>query len=283
MDENPHTPSLPFEDHPLDLRPERPYVAVQRGELSLALFVEQVKGVRYDAALKASLRDYGQLQEIVVHFNGHHIIADGLRRTAALIDLAREQGQSLEDSTVSAKVYATGADHFVPLATLTSNHVRSTNAAAELRAIEQLLKAGLSEQHIAHQTGIRLSTIRRRMKLLRLSPALRRAFDDGRVATGVAEKAARLPGPLQQSLEDILAATGKVTGADVRIVRQAQVHQAMQRLTLDDTPDAADVLEDSVSNDALRALLKTPGAALAGEALRQVVEELLLLREGSAA
>ena len=54
-------------------------------------------------------------------------------------------------------------------------------------------------KEIAAQTGMSVQTVRRRLRLRSLTPALRAAFDHGRITASVAEAAARLPEPEQRA------------------------------------------------------------------------------------
>ena len=75
-------------------------------------------------------------------------------------------------------------------------------------------------------------TIRRRLRLRRLSPALRAAFEQGEITTSVAEAAARLTAEQQAQLEHTLADGGQVTLAAVREIARARTSEAA--LTLPD-------------------------------------------------
>lgn len=123
-----------------------------------------------------------------------------------------------------------GADGFAAALGLVTHGTRRDNPAAELDAIERLLALGASEQVIARETGLRLQTIRQRLRLGRLDHNLRQALRLGRLAVGVAEQAAKLPSATQQRLANRLAETGKVTSADVAAERQVRTQQATAAL-----------------------------------------------------
>jgi hypothetical protein len=63
-----------------------------------------------------------------------------------------------------------------------------------------------------------LQTVRRRLRLRSLTPALRAAFDERRISASVAEAAARLPEAQQKALEPQLEAAGRLSLSDVRHV-----------------------------------------------------------------
>jgi hypothetical protein len=98
---------------------------------------------------------------------------------------------------------------------------RSASPASELRVIEANLKTGGADgeattvKEIAAQTGMSIQTVRRRLRLRSLTPALRDAFNDWRITASVTEPAARLPECEHHALADQLAEGGRLTLPDV--------------------------------------------------------------------
>jgi ParB-like chromosome segregation protein Spo0J len=68
------------------------------------------------------------------------------------------------------------------------------------------------------------------LRLRSLTPALRAAFDEGKITAGAAEATARLPEVHQKALERQLEAAGRLTLADVRQVAREQTTAATTEL-----------------------------------------------------
>lgn len=209
---------------PLSLFPERlpeleaEEIALDDLPADLALL-----GPPPDAALVASIRQCGVLQPVLLlrAGSGALLVVDGRRRVKA----ARAAG--LE--SLPARV-APDDDSLTALLSLVTHGTRHDNPAAELDAIEQLLQTGASEQAIARETGLSRTTIQRRLRLRDLEPRLRDAYRLGRLATSVAEAAAKLPPPAQARLAEQLGERGTLSGvavADERRVRQAEAVTAL--------------------------------------------------------
>ncbi|HET6870146.1 MAG TPA: hypothetical protein VFH80_29810, partial [Solirubrobacteraceae bacterium] len=77
-------------------------------------------------------------------------------------------------------------------------------------------------KEIAAQTGMSVQTVRRRLRLRSLTPALRAAFDEGKITASLAEAAARLPDACQHELEGQLEAGLRLSVADVRDVARGR-------------------------------------------------------------
>jgi hypothetical protein len=113
---------------------------------------------------------------------------------------------------------------------------RSASPASELREIEAILKScdangeATTVKEIGAQTGMSIQTVRRRLRLRSLTPALRVAFDQGRITASVAEAAARLPEPEQKELADELAQHGRLTLPSVRQVARERSVEAKAEL-----------------------------------------------------
>jgi hypothetical protein len=104
--------------------------------------------------------------------------------------------------------------------------------ASELREIEAILKSDDADgdvatvKEIATQTGLSVQTIRRRLRLRSLTPALRAAFDQGRITAQVAEAAARLPEREQQMLAAQLVERDRLTLSAVSEVARQRSNEA---------------------------------------------------------
>jgi len=177
--------------------------------------------------LLRSVQRYGVVVPITVYRSkeGGWVVVDGRRRLSA----ARQAGLS----TIPVRILGEGG-LLSPALSVALNAVRSNNPAAELEAIQKLTEAGLSEREIFQVTGMPVGTIRRRLKLLKLIPELTKAFRDGKVGPGVAEKAAMLPKATQEELYRIYQKKGRITMADLREVqtarRQAEISSLLEGL-----------------------------------------------------
>lgn len=185
-----------------------------------------------DAAPSAKLceliRDLGLLQPVVVvpGRSGRYRVVEGRRRCKALAQLA-EAGDVRMPPTIDALVVEgsqAGRREVCGGLTLALHGSRTASPASELGAIETILHAADAEsesvtvREIAAQTGMSVQTVRRRLRLRSLTPALRAAFDEGKITASAAEAAARLHEAQQKVLEKQLDAVNRLTGANVRDV-----------------------------------------------------------------
>jgi ParB-like chromosome segregation protein Spo0J len=207
-----------------------------RRETLLLDVVEGFEDAAPSAKLRELIRDLGLLQPIVVApaRSGRFRVVEGRRRCKAITQLAEAR-----DWPVPARVDALVIEG--PQAarrevrgglTLALHASRSASPASELQAIETILQTGVAESEavtaneIAAQTGMSLQTVRRRLRLRALTPALRAAFDGGAITAGAAEAAARLSEAHQKALERQLEEAGRLTLADVRQVAREQTTAA---------------------------------------------------------
>ena len=192
------------------------------------------------AKLRELIRDLGLLQPIVVApcGSGSYRVVEGRRRCKAIAQLA-EAGEWPAPACVDVLVIdgnQSGRREVRGGLTLALHASRSPSPASELHAIETILRAGGSEseaatvKEIAAQTGMSVQTIRRRLRLRSLTPALRAAFDDGAITASVAEAAARLPNAQQRALEKHLQAGNRPSVADVRNLARDRTAAATSEL-----------------------------------------------------
>jgi hypothetical protein len=148
---------------------------------------------------------------------------------------------------------------------------RSASPASELRAIEAILKPGGTDREattvkeIAAQTGTSIQTVRRRLRLRSLTPALRDAFDDGTITASVAEAAARLPEPEQQMLAVQLAERGRLTLPDVSAVARQRSDEAKAALPNELFSDRELPWETTVRGHIISALSALPDDRAPGQ------------------
>lgn len=124
-------------------------------------------------------------------------------------------------------------------AALSDHALRKENPAADLKHIEHLMDLGYSDKQISQATGLGLGTIRARLRLRDLHPALRAALDEGTISVAAAEQARKLSQADQYGLALQLEDTGKLTVKDVNDRRHVQISTSVESLPsdfLDDDP-----------------------------------------------
>jgi ParB-like chromosome segregation protein Spo0J len=170
--------------------------------------------------------------------DGAYEVIEGRRRTKA-IELNAQSGRiaaPAEVHVLSVGGPETTRREVRAAMTLMLHGTRSPSIATELKAIEEILAVAdgnsqattLSE--IAAATGVSLATVRKRMRLTHLIPALRAALDDGSISGAVAEAAARLSEAQQQTLADRLAAGEPLTAKVARELTREQTRHAAEAL-----------------------------------------------------
>lgn len=233
---------------------------------------EAIFGGAPAAALIASIRRDGVLQPVLLirAYGDGYWIAEGRRRIKA----ARAAGRT----TIPAWI-ADGDRAFAAVLGLVTHGTRRDNPAAEVDAIQRLLTLGADERTIARETGLRLATIRQRLRLLALDETLREALRRGKLAVGTAEHAAKLPAAAQRRLASRLEAGERLTEALVADERRAQRTDgalALPLALLTATP-GADALAPTARVDSARLL------ALVVEALRLRLGDDVTLEERAGA
>lgn len=192
------------------------------------------------AKLRELIRDLGLLQPVVVvsRGSGRYEVVEGRRRCKAIAQLAQE-GQWPAPPHVEALIL----DGAKPVRrevrgglALALHASRSPSPASELDAIEAILCADGADgeaatvKEIAAQTGMSAQTVRRRLKLRSLDPALRDAFQAGKITASVAEAATRLPEDQQHTLARRLGQRARLTLAEVRDASRQQSAAATAEL-----------------------------------------------------
>lgn len=175
-----------------------------------------------DKGLLDSVRRFGLLQPIIATPSGETWqVIDGRRRVLCARELEWEQ--------IPALVLPPGSvnPHVVQLA---SHVLRSRNRAAEIDAIEALMKEGCGEDAIVAATGLMKQEIRALLPLALLPTSLRSALREGQVAASVALEAAKLSPQAVHRLESVLSEKGRVTAADVKEQRLARTQAAAAAL-----------------------------------------------------
>jgi ParB-like chromosome segregation protein Spo0J len=212
---------------------------VRRERLPLEL-IDGFEDAAPSAKLLELIRDLGLLQPVVVVpvRCGRFRVVEGRRRCKAIAQLAVAENVQTTP-TVDALIIEdrqTGRREVRGGLTLALHASRSASPASELQAIETILETGGAEseavmvKEIAAQTGMSVQTVRRRLRLRSLTPALRAAFDEGKITASLAEAAARLPEACQHELEGQLEAGSRLSAADVRDVARNHTAAAADEL-----------------------------------------------------
>lgn len=240
--------------------------------------------------LRELIRDLGLLQPVVVAAtgSGRYELVEGRRRCKAIAELTGE-GQWPAPPQVEALIL----DGAKPVRAevrgglaLALHASRSASPASELRAIEAILKTAGTDgeaatvKEIAARTGMSIQTVRRRLRLRSLAPALRDAFDDGRITASVAEAAARLPERDQNPLADQLAEGGRLTLPDVSEAARQRSNEAKAELPGELFYDRQIPWQTSVRGHIVAALAAI-GAGQADGPLGQLLEQALRAVEQS--
>jgi ParB-like chromosome segregation protein Spo0J len=212
---------------------------VRREHLPLEL-VDGFEDAAPSAKLRELIRDLGLLQPVVVvpGRSGRYRVVEGRRRCKAIAQLADADSARMRP-TVDALIIEgrqAGRREVRGGLTLALHATRTASPVSELQAIETILETGGAEseavtvKEIAAQTGMSVQTVRRRLRLRSLTPALRAAFDEGKIAASLAEAAARLPDVCQQELEGQLEAGNRLSAADVHDVARGRTAAATGEL-----------------------------------------------------
>lgn len=151
---------------------------------ALAPSAENVRRYQSEAGLTelvASIAAHGLLQNLTVRPNGQTFeVVAGARRLAALRILAKQEASGwTDDSPVPVKMLTAENDAEISLA---ENTVRENmHAADQIEAFRKLIEVeGMTPEAVGDRFGISHMTVRRRVKLAKVSPAI---MDDFRAGT----------------------------------------------------------------------------------------------------
>jgi len=203
-----------------------------------------------DRALEESIKTWGILEPVLLLNPGpesstgvtnSYVVIDGRRRIRA--------ARALGLDTVPARVCEGGdlTDAQELMMGLVVNVRRKSNPVSELRAIDTLLNKGAEVTQIARALSVPVATIKRRMRLLDLAPALREGFESGTIAVGVAEAAAKHSPQVQERMERTYTETGHLSAHDVREAKTVGSQPALDGLgvVLDARPQRDPYLQAS--------------------------------------
>jgi ParB-like chromosome segregation protein Spo0J len=158
-------------------------------------------------------------------------LSAGRRRVAAMRQIRGADG------IISANVFpARTPMALVHAMSISENTQRRPNPLTDLRAIEALVQAGANEEQIARELHLPIGTIRSRMRLAALIPALREAMEADRMSPTTGERAARLNTEQQESLAGMLRLDGaaRITMDDVSAMLRVRATEQVEAL-----PEAA--------------------------------------------
>jgi ParB-like chromosome segregation protein Spo0J len=187
--------------------------------------------------LVGQIASLGLLQPIVVagSVQRRYQVIEGRRRAKAVQLLAAEGRWPSPPRLDVVIVQGVDGAKLVPAGMMLALHAsRGPSPASELRAIEAILAQGDEEprtiKEIAAQTGMPVQTVRRRLRLRNLIPALRAAFDLGEISASIAEAAARLTAEQQAGLDKLLARGERLTLATIREITRERTETAAAEL-----------------------------------------------------
>jgi len=161
--------------------------------------------------------------EVTKDANGNYIVIAGRRRIKAL----RVLNEACPDDwkTVDAICYSDIGPATIHSLSTIENNVRNENPLTDLEAIEYFQKTnpGISLSDISKHTGIPVSRIKKRLRLLSLLPEIKNMVYGEKVTVSVAENIAKLSQSKQEELIRKYAEKGKLSNDDVLEVQRAVV------------------------------------------------------------
>jgi ParB family chromosome partitioning protein len=174
----------------------------------------------------------GQQDPILVTLDqsGKYIVIAGRRRIKALRVLLSANPEAVK--TVNAIIFTDIDQTSVLNMAAIENNLRSENPLTDLQAITNLMdkNPGISFSEISRQTGIPISRVKKRLKLVNLAPEIKQAVVDNKITTNVAENIAKL-GPVQQNeLVNMYLQKGKLSQENVIVAQRAVVQNTANSL-----------------------------------------------------
>jgi ParB-like chromosome segregation protein Spo0J len=229
----------------------------------------------------------GLLQPIVVAGSPHrrYKVIEGRRRAKAVQLLAAEGRWTSPPRLDVVIVQGLDGAELLPFGMMLALHAsRGSSPASELQAIEAILVRGDEEartiKDIAAQTGMPVQTVRRRLRLRNLIPALRAAFDLGEISVSIAEAAARLTAEQQAGLDKLLANGERLTLATIREITRERTGTATAGLPDDLFVDRGARWQVTVRGHVQSALGAIPAGDREGELSAALTGALMLLESG---
>lgn len=178
------------------------------------------------AGLVESVKRFGILSPLLVRRSRKNsknlIVIDGRRRLGAVSQVGIEE--------IPVRIISGRETILDPILVLQTNNQRSSNPVSELQAIEKLVDEGAEDRDLTQATGLTKQQVTARLRLRALHPALREAWEAGKMGLKGAEAAARLDPQKQEKLLEIFDENDKITTEDVYEVRKVGVSVAVDSL-----------------------------------------------------
>jgi ParB/RepB/Spo0J family partition protein len=115
---------------------------------------------------------------------------------------------------------------------VSANNDQTDNPIRDMQTVLEYVKLGATPQQTAKKLNLTVSEVKRLIDLGGLPEPILKGIETGKVAMGVAKQIVHLGPNRQQELVPVLQQAGKLTGADVRTVRQVSVAQTVASLDL---------------------------------------------------
>lgn len=182
---------------------------------------EIVSALRPTPQMVASVKKHGVINPITLR--GKELVA-GRRRVLASIAAGRK--------TIPARIFPeTFSNKYV--LSLVENEQRRSNPLSDLRSVEALLDANMSDEEICAETGCTKQRLRKILTLRKLTPLLRKAFEDGIIRFSVAELVSKKPKHVQDKALEHLEAEGTLRLKDVQAICKVNRKHALASLPND--------------------------------------------------
>jgi ParB-like chromosome segregation protein Spo0J len=204
------------------------------------------------AGLVGNIRRIGLLNPITVMrtvnrpANGRveYTLVAGRRRVAAMRQI------NGDDGIIQANVFPPGTPLTLAHAmSISENAQRRPNPLTDLRAIEELIQQGASQEDIARELHLPIGTIRSRMRLASLIPELRERMEADLMSPSTGERAARLNVSQQRQLVDEIDSAHRITMDDVAALLRVSTADQVEALP-EETFTAERVVEHALENAA---------------------------------
>lgn len=164
------------------------------------------------AYMTDSIEGFGQLDEVKLVTKGKkYDVIDGRRRLATLKAAGTEY--------VEAKVFSSLKPHEKAMITLMSNYCRSHNVISELEALKVLEEKKIDPETIRTYLNVTKNKITQLNRLKDLPEILYKALAENRITESIAKAVANMNKKNQKKLAKIFETTGKLTGTDIRELR----------------------------------------------------------------
>jgi len=172
-----------------------------------------------------SVREHGVLQPVLLRklpdnalVEGRYRVIAGRRRVTAAKIVGLEK--------VPALIHNTQSVIYDAAMSLEAQALHSDNPIADFRAIVLLIDEGYTKESITSALGVSTDRIDKLLRLGMVSNSILDAIEDETVALGTALSMAKLGDVYRERLEEKFKREGKLTGKDVRQVKQVKAKKA---------------------------------------------------------